>query len=121
MEEGKHSSAHNGKNRHCLGEAVDRGAPFLVEKEKNGRNQGAGMADTDPPDEVDDGEAPGGRDSDAPDANALDKQEGYDQVQKHQKGKAHQETDYPARGRAASEHDGADLIGYRSKRMAGPN
>ena len=79
------------------------------------------MADTDPPDEVDDGEAPRGWDTNPPDTHTLDHKQGYNHVQEHQQGKCDQETDYPARGRAASEHDGANLIGYRSKRMAGPD
>ena len=49
--------------------AVDRCSPAPDRKqEQDGRDQGAGMADTDPPDQVDDREAPGHRDVQAPDA-----------------------------------------------------
>ena len=68
--------AGDGEQRHRLGEAVDRGAPLLVEQQQDGRDQRAGVADADPPDEVDDREAPADRDVDAPDADALDEQPG---------------------------------------------
>ena len=45
-------------------------------QQQDRRDQRAGVADADPPDEVDDGEAPGDRDVDAPDADALDEQVG---------------------------------------------
>ena len=62
------------KMRHRLGEAVDRRPPLLVQQQQDGRDQRAGVADADPPHEVGDGEAPGHRDVDAPDADALDEQ-----------------------------------------------
>ncbi len=57
---------------HGLGEAVDRGAPPLLEEEQDGADQGAGVADADPPDEVGDVEGPADRDVVAPDADALE-------------------------------------------------
>ena len=42
-----------------------------LQQQQNRRDQRAGVADTDPPDEVDDGEAPADRDVDAPDADAA--------------------------------------------------
>ena len=36
-------------------------APFLVQQQQNGGNKRAGVADADPPDEVDDGETPSHR------------------------------------------------------------
>ena len=44
--------ADDGEDRHRLGEAVDRRAPLLAEEEEDGADQRAGVADTDPPDEV---------------------------------------------------------------------
>ena len=41
---------------------------------KNGGDQRAGVADTDPPDEIDDGKAPADGNIDAPNAHADDKQ-----------------------------------------------
>ena len=43
----------------------------LPQQQQNGRDQRSGVADTDPPDEVDDGESPADRDVHAPNANAL--------------------------------------------------
>src|ERR1043165_1450991 len=60
-----------GEERHCLGEAVDRRAPALAQQQQDRRDERAGVADADPPDEVGDGEAPGDRDVDAPDADAA--------------------------------------------------
>ena len=48
-----------------------RGAPLLLEQQQDGGDQRAGVADTDPPDEVDDVEGPADRDVVAPDADAL--------------------------------------------------
>ena len=69
----EHAGAGHGEQRHRLGKAVDRVAPALLEQQQNRRNQRAGVADTDPPDEVDDGEAPADRNVDAPDADAADR------------------------------------------------
>ena len=60
------------EQRHRLGEAVDRRAPLLPQQQQDRRDEGAGVADADPPDEVGDREAPGDRDVDAPDADAAD-------------------------------------------------
>ena len=49
-----------------------------LKSKKDGGDQRAGVADTDPPDEIDDGEAPAHGDiGDAPDADALEKQPGH--------------------------------------------
>ena len=61
----------DGEERHRLGEAVDRRAPLLAQQQQERGDERAGMADADPPDEVGDREAPGDRDVDAPDADAL--------------------------------------------------
>ena len=63
--------AGDGEQRHRLGEAVDRRAPRLPEQQQDRRDQRAGVADADPPDEVDDVEGPADRDVVAPDADAL--------------------------------------------------
>jgi hypothetical protein len=68
---------HHGEDGHRLGKAVDRVAPLLLEEQQNGGDQRAGVADTDPPDEVDDGEAPRAGNGDAPDADALEEEPGH--------------------------------------------
>src|SRR6266851_3237158 len=72
MDERKDAGAGHREERHGFGEAVDRGAPLLIQQEKNSGDQRAGMADTDPPDEIDDGESPADRNVDAPNSDALD-------------------------------------------------
>ena len=74
MEQGEHAGAGDGKQRHGFGKAVDGVAPALPQQQKNGGNQRAGVADTDPPDKIDDGEAPADGDRDAPNADALEEQ-----------------------------------------------
>jgi hypothetical protein len=54
------------KQRHGFGETVDRIAPRLIQQQQNRRDQRSGVADTDPPDEVDDREAPADRNVDTP-------------------------------------------------------
>ena len=71
MQERKEAGAGDREQRHRFGEAVDRGAPVLPQQQQDRGDQRAGMADADPPDEVDDGEAPADRNVDAPDADAL--------------------------------------------------
>ena len=68
---GKMPGAGDGEERHRLGEAVDRRPPRLLEQQQDRGDQRAGVADADPPDEVDDVEAPADRDVVAPDADAL--------------------------------------------------
>ena len=58
------------EERHRLGEAVDAGAPRLLEEQQDGGDERPGVADPDPPDEVDDPEGPADRDVVAPDADA---------------------------------------------------
>ena len=77
VDEREHAGADDGKNRHGFGETVDGVAPALLEQQQNGGDQRPGVADADPPDEVDDGEAPGYRLRDGPDAGAHQEQPGH--------------------------------------------
>ena len=96
VDERKGAGADDGKDGHRLGEAVDRVAPGLLEQQKNGRDQRAGVADTDPPDEVDDGEAPGTGDGNTPDADALVEQPGKTDDQALRDEQAEEHTEEPA-------------------------
>ena len=58
VEEREHPRLDDGEERHRLGEAVDARAPLLLEQEQDRRDERAGVTDADPPDEVDDREAP---------------------------------------------------------------
>ena len=71
----------------------------LLQQQQNGGDQRAGVADTDPPDEVDDGEAPADRDVDAPDADAPEKQVADGEQHHHRQHEAEAEADEPAVGR----------------------
>src|SRR5208337_4337790 len=76
------------------------------------------MADSDPPDEIDDRKTPGGWNPDSPDAHAFHHQKGDHEVQQHQEAEGDEETKHPARSRAARQHDGTDFVGYCLKRVA---
>ncbi len=62
---------------------------------KNRGDQRTGVADTDPPHEIDDGESPGDGDDDAPDANALVKQPGGGDQQQLEQREARGEREEP--------------------------
>src|SRR5205807_1558463 len=59
VDEREDAGAADGEDGHRLGEAVDGVTPGLLEKQKDGGDQRASVTDTDPPNEVDDGESPG--------------------------------------------------------------
>ena len=106
------------EDRHRLGEAVDRRAPLLPEEEQDGGDQRAGVADADPPHEVDDVPAPGDRDVDAPDADALEEEPAdRDEEQVEQRERDARRPGYHHFG-VLREDDRADLVGERRRRVA---
>ncbi len=118
VQEREYAGAGDGEERHGLGEAVDRGAPLLMQKQQNRRDQRAGVPDADPPDEVDDREAPADGYVDAPDADAFVKHVGDGEMQDHDQGEGHREADPPAARDGIGQHDGADLVRDRGEGMA---
>ena len=58
VEDREDRRAQDREDRHRFGEAADRHAPLLLEEQQNRRDERAGVADADPPDEVDDVERP---------------------------------------------------------------
>ncbi len=54
VEERKDAGAHDRKNSHGFGTTIDGGSPFLLEKAKDGRDQGAGVTNANPENEIDD-------------------------------------------------------------------
>ena len=87
-----------------------------MQQQQDGGDQRAGVADADPPDEVDDREAPADRDVDAPDADADDEQVG------DRRRAAASPARTTARSRSTSravvgprQHDRADLVGDRAE------
>src|ERR1700746_3592520 len=77
------------------------------------------MSDTDPPHEVDDGEAPTDGDVNAPDADASQKQVAERVQQHHGRQEAHSEAHHPSHRRGTGQHDRADLVGYGREGMPG--
>src|SRR5262249_51198195 len=77
------------------------------------------MANTNPPDKVDDREAPGDRHIDAPNANAYGQEIGDGKEQDHDQEKGQPKANPPAGWRTTAERDGADLIGDGGVRVPG--
>src|SRR5262249_32389784 len=81
----------------------------------------ARMADSDPPDEVDDVERPTDWNVIAPDADAFQHQVG-DGVEQHQRAQKHdRESEDPTLLEAAHQHDVGDLPGERVEILAWPH
>src|SRR2546422_842701 len=107
------------KQSHGLRKPVDRITPRLPQKQKNCRNQSAGVTDSNPPHEVDDGEAPPHWDIHAPNAYAPHEQIA-DGVQHHHRDQERDaEAEEPSHRRRTRQHDGTDLVGDRSEGMPG--
>ena len=104
MNQGKEASLHDGKNRHGLGKTVDRCTPRLLKQQQNGGNQRAGVADTDPPNKINDGEAPSDRDGHAPNTHAFDKQIADRSLQHTKKSHGNGNDQYPEDRGVLSEH-----------------
>ncbi|MCG3160744.1 MAG: hypothetical protein JMDDDDMK_01819 [Acidobacteria bacterium] len=117
VQQRKHSRAHHGEDCHRLGEAVDRGAPFLIQQQQDRRNQRARVPDPDPPDEIDDGESPRHRDVNAPDADALDQQISDRAAEHERQRKPDDESAEPARTQAARQDNRTDLFGDRREAL----
>src|SRR5271167_569831 len=83
MDQREKTGASHGKEGHGFGETIDRSAPLLIQEIKNGGDQRSGVTDTDPPDEIDDGEAPANGNVDAPNSDAFDDQPADGHVQHH--------------------------------------
>ncbi len=88
-------------------------------RSKNGGDQRAGVADTDPPHEVDDGESPADGDGDAPDARALDEQVADGVQHHHGQQEDDAEAEEPSVRGGTGQHDGADLVRDRGEGVAG--
>src|SRR4051812_43561228 len=96
MNQWEHSGASHGKQRHGFGETIDRVTPVLLEQKKDGGDQGSGVADTNPPYEIDDCKSPAYGNVDAPDPCATEEQVGDGKPQHVQQSERDQEADQPA-------------------------
>ena len=121
MDDGEHSGADHSEQRHRLGEPVDRISPALLKEQQDGGDQGSGMADTDPPDEIDDRKAPGYRLGDSPNSSALKKEPRNRDHQNAGNRTRNNESAEPAQGRVRREHDAGDLLRNRFESMSRRN
>ena len=119
VEDREDRRAHHREDRHRLGEAADRHAPLLPEQQQDRRDQRPGMADADPPDEVDDVKAPADGDVDAPQPDALEQNEGEGEQEHLHHAEGDQEPEQPP-GLESRTQDGArDLRRDRPEGMPG--
>ena len=95
VHERKNPRAHHGEESHRFGKAIDRGAPLLIQQEQDRGDQRAGVADTNPPDEIDDGEAPADRNLNAPDPRAFQDEVGQRDKQRHRQREGNGEAEIP--------------------------
>ena len=119
MSQREGSGAHDRKQRHRFRETVDRVAPGLPQQRQNGGDQRPGVADTDPPDEVDDGKAPPDGDVDTPDPDAFQKKVAEDPGQHIQHAEHDQEAEDPSQRNRALQHNVRDLLGDGGESVAG--
>ena len=98
VDAGEDQRARHREEGHRLRRAVDRGAPLLAEEEEDRRDQGAGVADADPEDEVGDVEGPADGVVEAPDADPLPEQPGDADAEQAEHREGDEEADPPAAG-----------------------
>src|SRR6185437_12913947 len=99
-------------------ETVDRSAPALVQQQQNGRDERPRMADSNPPDKIDDGESPRHGNIDSPDSHAPHQQTANRVEQQHHQQERDAESDEPAQPPALTEHNRADFVAYGCVRVA---
>ena len=75
-----HAGLGHRKQRHGFSETVDRRAPLLSQQQQDRGDQGAGVTDSDPPDEVENVDSPGDGNVDAPESD-TDKEKVRDRQQ----------------------------------------
>jgi len=76
-------------------QATDGCSPILFDQEQHGGNERTGVADADPPNEVDDGESPSDRNVQSPDADATGKEHVYRQHQQVDEAEGEERTYQP--------------------------
>src|SRR5262249_7707997 len=119
VQQWEQARAGDGKQSHGFRETIDRLPPLLPQQQQNSRNQGSRVANADPPNEIDNREAPRDWNIDSPDADAHRQQVGNPKQQDQNQNERESEPHVPEPRRSMREYDGADLVGYRSKRVTG--
>src|SRR5712691_7561231 len=111
MKHRKQAGAGYRKQRHRFRKAIYRVTPRLPQKQKNCRNQSAGVTDSNPPNKIDDGEAPPHRDIHAPDAHTSHEQVADGVEHHHGDEERDAEAEEPSHRYRTDEYDGTDLVG----------
>jgi len=106
------TGARHREQRHRLGEAVDGVAPILSQEQQDGRDERAGVADPDPPDEIGDVPAPADRNVHSVDPHARQEQMPERAEKEHDQEEGDAERGEPPARRAAQD-DRADFVGHR--------
>ena len=113
----EHQRAGDSEERHRFGEPVDRRAPVLLEEQQNRRDERAGVADADPPHEIDDVERPADRNVVTPDADALEEQVADRDQQHVQEQEGDRRRDHPRDRLVLRQYDRGDFARHRLERM----
>src|SRR5262249_45472283 len=85
------------------------------QEEQDGGDERAGVADADPPNEIDDGESPADGNVDAPDARALCEEPADGDSHQGREAESNYKTHIPTEGSWAGKNDRTDLIGDRTE------
>src|SRR6185312_1462055 len=109
---------HDGKDGHRFREPVYGTAPGLIHQQQEGGDQRAGMTDSDPPDEIRDGESPRDWNFNAPNADSFREQIGDRDSEHDKKEQAEPERTPPEQRHLAGEHNRTDLFAHRLERRA---
>ena len=117
MQQREHRGAGHGEKRHRLGETIDRGAPFLIEQQENGRDQGSGVTDTDPPNEVDNVERPTDRLIVSPHPDTVGEEPNDREHQQLRDHERDTKPDEPSKRRPLFKRNVADAVGNTCKRV----
>src|SRR4029078_5366614 len=114
---GVHTSLCDGEESHRFRKSIDRRSPLLTKQEKNRGNQCARVTDSDPPNKVEDVDAPRDRNVHAPKADTYKNQ--VDDRQQHQleKRKGNRKAKEPRQRSSALQNNRADLVGNRCERQ----
>src|SRR6267378_2303164 len=114
VNEREHTRASHGEKRHGFRKTVDGGAPLLIQQKQNRGDERAGVADTDPPDEIDDSKSPADGDVDAPDAGAFDDQPADGDGHHAHEAEGNQKSDVPAERGWTRQNNCTDLVRDRA-------
>jgi hypothetical protein len=87
MQQRKQARARNREQCHRFRESIDAGAPLLFQEQQDRGDQRSRMADSNPPDEVDDWERPANGSGRAPDTDTSREEVARREEKRHQQQK----------------------------------